>query len=65
MNCYDCQYRSKIDSKFCYNYMMLIKESKPECDADNRREVILMQTKDRNWLTVDEITELKATEVMP
>lgn len=44
--------------------MMLIKDAKPECNADNRREVILMQTKGRNWLTVDEITELKATEVM-
>lgn len=64
MNCYDCQYRSKIDPMFCNNYLMLIKEAKSECDIDNRREVILMQTKGRTWLTVDEITELKTTEVM-
>ncbi len=59
--CYDCQYRSKIDQEFCNNYLMPLKDAKIECNADGRREVILAQTKGRNWLTVDEITELKVT----
>lgn len=59
--CYDCQYRSKSDPKFCYNYLMPIIDCKKECDFDNRREVILMQTKNRTWLTLAEIKELKAT----
>ena len=60
-NCYECQYRSRINPKYCNNYLMLIEDAIKECEPDNRREVILTQTKGRDWLTVDEITELKDT----
>jgi len=59
--CLDCQYRSKIDKSFCNNYLLNINECYTECKNDNYREIILFQTKNRNWLTVDEITELKRT----
>ena len=31
-NCYTCQYRSKINKKFCNNYLMNIKECYNECN---------------------------------
>ena len=72
-NCYGCQYRSRIDPKFCNNYMMPIErvtsckvdddQESISCKADNDRESILIQTRGRSWLTVAEIKELKRTAV--
>lgn len=59
--CLDCQYKSKINKSLCNNYLSDINDCYTECKNDNDREIILFQTQGRNWLTVDEITELKRT----
>lgn len=56
IDCYTCEFRSK---KFCNNYLKLLKECKEECQNDNDYEYIMYITKDRKWLTVDELNELK------
>ncbi len=54
--CIGCRFRSKEDR--CNNYMEACVDIAQECKDDDDFQFIIETTKNRQWLTVDEIEEL-------
>lgn len=54
--CMDCRFRSKAGT--CYNYMKLCKDVALECEEDDRLVYAIETTKNRQWLTMDELKAL-------